>query len=210
MASALDRLLEIAGEGLGTGPAASRSDFPGWPGMAELLDLLSRRNGFFAFEGALLVRPLETNRGVVGLVDWNAPVTWISEYKGMADDAFFFAEDVFGGQFCVRRDGIHSFEPEAGQFEPIASSLEGWAQAILADYGVLTGASLAHEWQTTHGQLPAGARLLPKKPFIVGGEFAVDNLYKLDAVEGMRFRASLAVQVRDLPDGAQIQFEVIS
>jgi hypothetical protein len=209
MASALDKLLEIAGDGLGTGPATNRSAFPEWPGMADLLDLLSRRDGFFAFEGALLVRPLHTSGGVLGLSDWNSPENWIDAYQGMADDAFFFADDLFGGQFCIRADGIYSFEPEGGQFEFVASSLEGWAQAVLDDYDVLTGASLAHEWQTAHGKLPSAARLLPKKPFIAGGDFTSDNLYALDAMEGMKFRASIAVQVRDLPDGAQIQFEVV-
>lgn len=32
------------------------------------------------------------------------------------------------------------------------------------------------------------------------------NLYALEAGTGMRFRAELATQIRDLPDGAQITY----
>ena len=92
---------------------------------------------------------------------------------------------------------------------PISDSLEGWAEEVLAEYEVLTGHPLAHEWQATSGKLPAGIRLLPKTPFVCGGEFELANLYALSDVEGMTFRASLANQIRDLPDGAEIQFKVV-
>ena len=91
----------------------------------------------------------------------------------------------------------------------MANDIEGWAEAIITDYKVLTGYPLAHQWQENHGQLPARKRLLPKIPFVAGGKFGLDNLYLHDAVEGMKFRANIAIQIKDLPDGAQIQFEVV-
>jgi hypothetical protein len=75
-------------------------------------------------------------------------------------------------------------------------------------YEFSTGYPLAAEWQALHGRLPARTRLVPKKPFVVGGDYVVSNLYDLDAVEGMRFRASLAVQMRDLPDGTKVRFTI--
>lgn len=60
-----------------------------------------------------------------------------------------------------------------------------------------------------HGVLVEGQRLVPKLPFVAGGEFEVDNLYAADAVEGMRARGNLAVQIRDLPDGAQISYRIV-
>jgi hypothetical protein len=79
---------------------------------------------------------------------------------------------------------------------------------ILDDYEVLTGYPLAAEWQALNGRLPARQRLVPKVPFVAGGEFEIGNLYALDSVEGMCLRASLAVQIRDLPDGAKFRFTV--
>jgi hypothetical protein len=46
-------------------------------------------------------------------------------------------------------------------------------------------------------------------PFVTGGSFAIDNLALIDAAQGMRSRANLAVQIKDLPDGTKIQFEVV-
>lgn len=65
------------------------------------------------------------------------------------------------------------------------------------------------QWQEQNGQLPVKKRLLPKIPFVVGGEFVLDNLHLVDAVEGMKFRADIASQIKDLPDGAQIKFDII-
>lgn len=38
----------------------------------------------------------------------------------------------------------------------------------------------------------------------------LDNLYLADAVEGMRFRADIASQIKELPDGAQIILNIDS
>ncbi|MGD9644213.1 MAG: hypothetical protein AB7U73_00785 [Pirellulales bacterium] len=42
----------------------------------------------------------------------------------------------------------------------------------------------------------------------VGGDYVLENLYALDDVKGMRFRASIANQIRDLPDGTKIRFRI--
>ena len=39
--------------------------------------------------------------------------------------------------------------------------------------------------------------------------YTLDNLAAQDALEGMRFRAYLARQIRDLPDGAELQIEFV-
>jgi hypothetical protein len=97
------------------------------------------------------------------------------------------------------------FNPETGNIEVVATSLEGWAERILADYTVETGWPLAHEWQRRYGPLPVQERLIPKIPFVLGGAYDTDNLYAIDAVKGMRFRADIARQIRDLPDGTQVK-----
>jgi hypothetical protein len=74
---------------------------------------------------------------------------------------------------------------------------------------MLTGYSLLHEWQMRHGAIPAGTRLMPKIPFVLGGQYALDNLYVLSSVSAMKSRGNLARQIKDLPDGSQVQFRVI-
>jgi len=46
-------------------------------------------------------------------------------------------------------------------------------------------------------------------PFVFDGEFSVENLYPIDAVTGMRFRGSIAMQTKDVPDGRQIRLGVV-
>jgi hypothetical protein len=104
---------------------------------------------------------------------------------------------------------IHSFDPETGEIEEIANNFDEWAKSILKDYNFWTGFSLAHEWQVIHGSIPEGDRLLPKIPFILGGGFSVENLYQLNAVEGMRVRGDLSRQIKNLEDGTKIRIKVV-
>lgn len=178
--------------------------------LEELARLLCERNGFYVFESALHVFPWadsDVGGEVVGLQAWNAEKTWREWYSDLLDGIFFFAEDVFGGQFGIRDDRIVLFEPEAGEVEPVADSLEDWACQILSNFSQMTGYPVAHAWQVANGPIPVGKRLLPKLPFILGGSFDEENLIAVDAVKGMRYRGELWQQLRDLPDGAQVKLK---
>lgn len=171
--------------------------------------LLDLKNGFCAFEGALHVYSDGGAPGERGLVEWNADGLWKSEYQGMAKGLLCFAEDVFGMQFCLKDGGISRFDPETGEAETMAPDLENWAEMILRDYEFWTGYRLAREWQEEHGPIPKGMRLVPSTPFVLGGGFTTKNLHALEAVKGMCYRASIAVQIRDLPDGASVNLRII-
>ena len=90
----------------------------------------------------------------------------------MAEGLLFFAEDAFGGQFALRDEHVVTFDPETGEAQALASSIEDWADQLLADFEFLTGQPLAHDWQARNGALPPGERLVPKVPFVLGGEYA--------------------------------------
>lgn len=206
----IDKLLKIAGEALGP---ALPAEMPAriaqaGPLGAELWALLQKRNGFFAFESALHVFPAGST-GFRSIERWNAPDLWRDHYQGLDAGCLFFAEDLFGGQFAIKDELVYAFDPETGALEVLASSIDAWAEAVLSDSEVLTGQPLAHTWQEMNGPIVAGERLLPAIPFVLGGEFSPANLRAIEAVKGMRFRGDLAVQIRDLPDGAQIDLKVI-
>jgi len=202
--SSLDRLRSIAGPSLGTGAKS----FDGVPN--ELAAWLSVSNGFYVFESALHVYPSEpAAMGTMTAQMWNDPNLWRSGYGSMAEEMFFFAEDVFGGQFAMRNGEVLTLDPETGATETLASSLAEWAECVLDDFEFLTGYPLAHAWQERHGPLAVNERLVPKQLFVLGGEYSVDNLYALDAVEGMRLRADVAMQLADLPDGTSVTLKII-
>ena len=175
----------------------------------DLIEFLTAKNGFFAFEAALRVFPLTSSKESVGLVEWNKIDGWRKLYSGVEEHWVFFAEDIFGCQFCFIGNEIFSFDPETGETEFLARSLDEWCEIILDDYEVLTGAELAHQWQKENQQLLPSQRLLPKVPFVCGGAFETANLYAIDAAKGMEYRASIAKQIKDLPDGVSIKFKVI-
>ncbi len=200
--SNIDRLVSIGSEAKAEQPLAWP---PGIP--ADLVALLGKRNGFYAFASALHVRAVgdTPNRGD-GLVAWNAPTRWIDSYNDLAlAERTFFAEDVFGDQFSLRDGRVERMNAETGQFSEVADSLEAWASLMLEEFEAETGYELARDWQKEHGPLPEGFRLVPRKPFLIGGEYEVGNLIAKDEVGAMRMRGKFASHVRNLPDGTRIR-----
>lgn len=182
------------------------------PLIEELIQILSKKNGFYAFEASLHVfsyRDPIPNSNVLGLQAWNEKTLWRDWYGGLTDGLLFFAEDIFGGQFAIRDNEIISFDPESGEMVALANSFEDWATELLLNYPQLTGYPLARSWQLLNGPIPNGKRLLPKIPFILGGKYEPNNLFAVDAVEGMRYRGELWEQLKDLPDGAQVRLKAL-
>jgi len=208
---ALQKLLGVGSDAVGGLESTIRRKLLSDAGSAayELVELLQERNGFYAFESALHVYPANSFGGEIGLVEWNATDLWISEYGGLANGNLFFAEDVFGDQFCIRPDGVYYFEAETAALKQLAHDLEGWARVLLNDCEYWSGYPIAHAWQKSHGRLTVGKRLLPKIPFWSGGEYELGNLYEGPVVEAMRTRGHVACQIKDVPDGAKVRLRVV-
>jgi hypothetical protein len=203
----LEKLISISTDALAPLPEPMPAFLANWTLGPELYAMLKQRNGFYAFESALHVFPV-TSDPASGLEAWNAESLWRHAYKDLADGLLFFAEDIFQDQFCLSNKGVMTFHAETGQTTFLADSIEAWADLVLSDYSVQTGWQLAHDWQALHGPLPFGKRLMPKMPFILGGEYTLDNLYAGHPLEGMTFKGDLAMQIRDLPHGAKIRLRV--
>lgn len=174
----------------------------------ELLKFLSIKNGFYAFDKALHVFPLGDKNSEQELLYWNGPV-WKDTYKTNTDHIFCFAENVFGEQFCISQNTINRFDPETTELEVIAKSIDEWAKNIIDDYDYLTGYSISNNWQQINGVIKPYNRLIPKIPFVLGGDFKIQNLYSANALKGMHSRANIANQIHDLPDGSKIKFDII-
>ncbi|MFI1520827.1 hypothetical protein [Kitasatospora cineracea] len=196
----MDRLLGISS-------AALRGESAEGVGVPSLLQpLIAARNGFFAFESALLVRPWGGGRGTAEW--WNSGEVWRDSYDELPTGLTFFAEDIFGFQFAVDEGGFCSFDPETAESERISDSLDGWIDYMLSEYDEATGYSIAHEWQSVNGPIPAGSRLAPAVPFVLGGSYDADALAAKSDVELARFRATIFNQIRNLPDGAQVRITI--
>ncbi len=199
--SYLAKLLAIGSPSIGAGVSGSVL-------QEELQPLYVSKNGFYAFQSALLVRHLGEPSSPLNLTAWNAAETWRSVFnRGPA--GVCFAENVFGEQFVLQGGGVWHFDPETSETTRLAATLEEWAELILDDYAYRTGHSLAKDWQTRFGPLPRGTKLVPRRPFVIGGEFEVSNLKAEDEIAAMRIRAAIANQIRDLPDGSPVEIRLV-
>jgi hypothetical protein len=205
----IEKLLSISSEALAPKPSAFPAFLHPYALGTELFHMLEQKNGFYAFEFALHTFPL-TSDPETGLEAWNADSLWRSEYQDLTDGLLFFAEDILQDQFCLskRQKGVLRFYAETGQIAFMADSIEAWAGVILRNYETETGWPLVHEWQAKNGPLPLGKRLMPKTPFFLGGEYKIENLWAGNPLEGMMFKADLALQTRDLPEGAKVKLKV--
>lgn len=198
----LQKLLSIASEPLSPGPSEEKALCEVTP---ELGDLLSRRDGFVAFESALVVFPTRTGSGVPGIQEWNDPAGWRSRYRDvLAPEYCCFAHDLFGTQFAISPSEVIRLDPEVGHVERYASTLEEWAKRLLQNYREDTAWPLAHDWQLLNGVLPPGSRLLPRQPFVLGGEFEVDNLVAVECQQAMAFWGMLYEGIREVPEGQPV------
>lgn len=206
----IDKLLSLCAPATGFALKADVQVFRNCAGSKgeELHYMLSKMNGGYGFEGALHFFSADEACKDLSIERWNSNDLWRSDYKELDPLGYFFAEDVFGNQFFIKNERISTFDPETGETEEIADSLSDWASEIVGDYDFYTGHSLAHEWQEVHGPIPQGSRLLPKIPFVTGGEYEVENLYALDSVKAMKYRASIALQIKDMSDGSKINIKI--
>jgi hypothetical protein len=174
-------------------------------GVKCLTNLLSVKNGFFAFENALLIFPSKPYQTIPGLIEWNLESKWRRYYDHLQSNIIFFAEDLFSCQFGLTPKNIIRLEPETGEITVHSTSLEEWAQKIISDYDYETGWSVGKEWQEKNGPLPVGSRLLGKVPFVLGGDFVSENLVAVEAFEAMEKLGSLFKQIKNVPDGKKIK-----
>ena len=112
-----------------------------------------------------------------------------------------FAQDVFGDQFLLRDGVVFRLTGETGDVESLDVDLDGFLEQASADpFGYL---DLAHleQFLADGGRLLPGQLLSVYPPFIAAESAAGASLRPISAAERLAFLASLARQLRDIPDG---------
>lgn len=207
--TSVEKLVSISSPPLAGQPLVASSVLEKFRLGHEVRGMLELKNGFYTFESALHVFPDSDDSSTgMTLQKWNSDSLWRQEYPNRGIELLFFAEDLFQDQFCLPKMGILRFQAETNMTAFMADSIESWAAQVLQNYPVETGWPVANKWQLENGPLAPGKRLMPKTPFFLGGDYSTENLWAGDAVEGMRFKADLAMQTRNLPDGAQVRIVI--
>lgn len=202
----LDKLVEVSSEpclesgfnqlGFDLSPALQSA-------TDELRYLLAKKNGFVAFSSALNVYSSCADDEGSSLMAWNAQDGWRTLFPE-AEQYLFFAEDIFCDQFAIGKKGVIRYKLESGEAELHSRSLNEWALKLLSDYDYETGWSLAHEWQKKNYILARNYRLLPKIPFVIGGEYEISNLVAVNKTKAIYAYKNLCSSVRDSKDGEAI------
>jgi hypothetical protein len=173
-------------------------------GCPELESFYREYNGGYYWNRALLIRPKARMPHLASIAEWNEPGLWRNLYDDACGGAVFFAEDAFGLQFGIQANSIVQFDPETASISAMAPSLDEWISSLVKDAAYLTGAPVLAAWEKVNTPIAVGYRLIPKQPFMLGGEFNAQNMIAKPDLEGMMIRAQLWSEIRNLPDGQRI------
>ena len=139
---------------------------------------------------------------------WNDPAGWKSNYGDIPIPGEVLAEGFLGDQYLLVDRLVVRWDPETGETEPTGMRLDEWIQAMREDASSQEPVWLLEAWEESNGPLPVTQHLAPKQPFVLGGAFEVDNLFATDANSDFAWRGQLALQIGDLPDGAEVKLHV--
>ena len=173
---------------------------PDLPG--DLRRVLIDTNGFILHEGALHVRGASLTPEWHSLREaWLGPNAFHRLYEAVKISDIPFAQDQMGDQFLIRDGVILRLSAETGEIEPLADGLDDFLAKVQNDIETFLTVGLGHRMEP--GQL-----LHAFPPFCVRDAVS-PSLRAMAATEVIRFHADLARQIRDVPDGGQIEFKVV-
>ncbi len=177
---------------------------------AFLRDLLSQVNGFAAFGGAFHLRGACTAPAWHALREaWEGDAAFHVLYDwAVSPDDVPFAEDAFGDQYLVRDGAVWRLWAETGETARVADGVEAFLRDLLARPAEALGFDPADALEWTGGSLAPGRTLHAFPPFFVDIGDRARSVRPLDALEARGSRAAIARQVKDLPDGARIEFRL--
>jgi hypothetical protein len=175
----------------------------------DLAALLRQVNGFIQMDGGLHVR------GACLTPEWHSMrAAWLGDnafhrlYPEIQPSDLPFAEDCLGDQFLLRDEQIWKLQAETGGFNGLRLDLMTFLERAQADPVDFLSLQPLLQFQREGGKLEPGQLLAAYPPFCTKQSAAGVYLAPVPAQERHPFLADFAAQVRALPDGAEICFDV--
>lgn len=154
--------------------------------------------GFVAFERALLVLPPQV---AIDLTREHAFLPF-----GIGVDLLVFGFDLFGSMYAIGSDAkVVTVDAETGEMKDFADDVEAWASLVLKEPAFLVGSELGRAWQQLHGPLAPLERLVPRRPFVLGGDYEVSNLVRCPLRRALALYGSLCEQLTGAADGTPVE-----
>jgi hypothetical protein len=175
----------------------------------EYRDLLARANGYVAYYGGLHVR------GACHTPEWHSlRAAWDGEralhrlWPTVLPEDIPFAQDALGDQFVLRGGHVHRLAAETGELESLGVDLVGFDAAVHADPVEYLNLAPLEAFRAEGGVLQPGQLLSVYPPYCVDNADAGRSFRAIAAADRLGFLASLAAQLRDLPDGTAVKFDI--
>ena len=131
-------------------------------------------------------------------------------YSQLINFLLAFAEDAFGNQYVFLEDNrIGLVNIETAEIDCLFTSFEHFITEVYKEPEYYTGYPIIKKWVQKNGLITDFKRLCPIKPFVIGGDYEIDNFYVLEKDKLLDYNSFIAQQIKDLPDGTVIQLKVI-
>lgn len=175
----------------------------------EYRDLLARANGYVAYHGGLHVR------GACIAPEWHSlRAAWEGEralhrlFPAVSPDDIPFGEDALGDQYLVRADVVHRLAAETGEVESLGVDLVGFDSAVRSDPIAYLHLAPLEAFRAKGGTLEPGQLLSVYPPYVFNESAPGVSFRAISATDRIGFLASLAAQLRDIPDGTAVRFAI--
>lgn len=134
----------------------------------------------------------------------NASIQKFYSNFSFSNDFFSFGCDAFYNQFGFHNGSVVMLDIYSGEIKVIAINFKDFIAKLGSDSNYYTAKPLLAEYELKNGKLANGERLAANIPFPLGGEYDISNLYALAQDKLLDFAASIAKQIKDLPDGSVV------
>jgi hypothetical protein len=128
------------------------------------------------------------------------------------DPAEVVATNPFGNVIVRATDGAYwRICPEEWSCEQVARNEDDYT-ALSSEEEFRTDWEMARLVQLAReklGPLPEGRCYCLKQPAVIGGSYEAANLETISLDELIAFSGDMAEQIKDVPDGGQIQIEIV-
>lgn len=174
----------------------------------DYLFFLLTSNGGFAFGNSLHFYGVLPNK-IESEIFYNN-FLFQKYYQDLIKVVLVFCEDTFGNQYAFLNDNKIAFiNIETAEIEFLFTDFKNFVEEIYKETDFYTGFSIMEKWSLENGAISEFKRLCPKKPFVIGGDYTTDNFYALEKEKLLDYNSYIAKQIKNLPDGVQIQLKVI-
>ncbi len=170
---------------------------------------LRARNGCIAYRGGFHVRGACREPAWHSLrAAWEGPEAFHVLYEEVLDTDVPFAEDGLGDQFLLRGAEVWHLWAETGEIEAKAPTLEAFFSELTDHATDVLSLEPVMAFLDAGQELKPGQLLMAYPPFCVSQSDQGVTLTAIGTAERREFLATIARQIHDLPDGAEVQFKV--